>query len=88
MRAKTERLVMRWAHMILSIPILGIVYGDLAENPRALAALRYVFVPIVILSGLWMWKGPAARRLLGLAGRAQAPGRAETVREGTRHAGG
>ncbi|MBV8554904.1 MAG: hypothetical protein JO116_05020 [Planctomycetaceae bacterium] len=49
-------------HVILSVPILGYIYGPLAVRPRVAFATRYVFVPIVVLSGLWRWKGNAVRR--------------------------
>jgi hypothetical protein len=62
MNAKTERRILRWAHMVLSVPILGFIYGPVAEIPRAAFATRYVFVPALIVSGLWMWKGHAVRR--------------------------
>ncbi|SIO57942.1 hypothetical protein SAMN05444166_5529 [Singulisphaera sp. GP187] len=64
MTAKTERQIFRWLHLILSIPILGLIYGPVAEIPSAALATRYVFVPIVILSGFWMWKGHVVRRYL------------------------
>jgi thiosulfate reductase cytochrome b subunit len=67
MNASTERQILRWIHLILSIPILGFIYGPVAENPRAAFATRFIFVPSVILSGLWLWKGHAIRRwMLGL----------------------
>jgi thiosulfate reductase cytochrome b subunit len=62
MIANTERQILRWVHLILSVPILGFIYGPVAENPRAAFAVRYVRVPVVIISGLWMWKGHAVRR--------------------------
>jgi len=57
MKAATERKIIRWIHLILSIPIVGYIYGPVAGIPEAAAAVRWVFFPIVILSGLWMWKG-------------------------------
>ena len=57
MTAATERKVLRWTHLILSIPIIGYIYGPVAAIPEAVNAVRFVFFPIVILSGLWMWKG-------------------------------
>jgi hypothetical protein len=42
---------------VLSIPILGYIHGPVSEIPPAAFATRFVFVPAVILSGLWMWKG-------------------------------
>jgi thiosulfate reductase cytochrome b subunit len=57
MTAATERKILRWTHLVLSIPIIGYIYGPVAEIPEAVVAVRFVFFPIVILSGLWMWKG-------------------------------
>jgi hypothetical protein len=74
--ARTERRILRWAHIILSVPILGYIYGPVADRPAAAFATRYVFVPAVALSGFWMWKGQAVRRLtLGpLSSAAERPG--------------
>jgi hypothetical protein len=57
MKAATERKIFRWVHLVLSIPIIGYMYGPVAEIPRAAFATKFVFVPIVVLSGFWMWKG-------------------------------
>jgi hypothetical protein len=65
MKASTERMLLRWAHIILSIPIIGYIYGPVAEIPRAALAVQWVFVPMVILSGLWMWKGAVMKRWFG-----------------------
>jgi hypothetical protein len=64
MKASAERMLMRWAHIILSVPIIGYIYGPVSEIPRAALAVRWVFVPTVILSGLWMWKGAVVKRWL------------------------
>lgn len=56
MKPAGERKMLRWVHLILSIPILGAVYGQIPAG-EGLNAVRYVFLPIVVLSGLWMWKG-------------------------------
>jgi hypothetical protein len=58
-----ERKIMRWIHLILSIPIIGYIYGPVAERPEAVFATRVFFVPIVILTGLWMWKGHLLKKL-------------------------
>jgi hypothetical protein len=62
MKASTERKVIRWIHIILSIPIIGYIYGPVAEIPEAARAVRFVFLPIIILSGLWLWKGQWLRK--------------------------
>jgi hypothetical protein len=62
MRASTERKFLRWLHILLSIPVIGFIYGPVAEKPEAAFAVRWVFFPIVILSGLWMWQGHMIKR--------------------------
>lgn len=62
MKASTERKIIRWLHLLLSIPILGFIYGPVSEIPRAAFATRFVFMPVVILSGLWLWKGHAVKK--------------------------
>jgi hypothetical protein len=58
-----KRTVVRWAHMILGIPIIGYVYSPFEEIPNYAPAVRYVFLPAIVLAGLWMWKGHVIRRM-------------------------
>jgi hypothetical protein len=58
------RSVFRWIHLIFSIPILGYIYSPFEKIPNYAPATRFVFVPVMVLTGLWMWKGHVVRRLL------------------------
>jgi hypothetical protein len=53
----TKRWILRSIHLVLSIPILGYIYGEPSEVQQYAAAARFVFVPVIILSGLWMYAG-------------------------------
>jgi hypothetical protein len=57
MKASTERNILRWFHIIASIPIVGYVYGPVSSIPEAVIVVRWILFPAVILTGLWMWKG-------------------------------
>ncbi|WP_343703169.1 hypothetical protein [Chitinophaga sp.] len=57
MKASTERKIIRWLHIILSIPVIGYIYGPVAAIPNAASGVRWVFFPLIVLSGLWLWKG-------------------------------
>jgi hypothetical protein len=57
MKASTERKIIRWVHLILSIPIIGYIYGPVSEIEEATTMVRWVFLPVIVLSGLWLWKG-------------------------------
>lgn len=64
MKAATERKIMRWAHILLSIPVIGYIYGPVAEIERAAFAVKFIIFPIIVLSGFWLWKGHLLRKAL------------------------
>lgn len=61
--SSTTRMILRLIHLIFAIPIIGYVYSPFEQIPNYAPAVRYVFVPVLGLSGLWMWKGHLVRRL-------------------------
>lgn len=62
----TRRAILRCLHLVLSIPVLGYIYGEPAEVLPYAAAVRFVFVPVIILSGFWMYAG-VVFALMGVA---------------------
>jgi hypothetical protein len=64
MNQGTLRFVFRWIHIVFSIPILGYIYSPFDQIPNYAHITRFVFVPALVLSGLWMWKGHVLRRLV------------------------
>jgi hypothetical protein len=64
MKASTERSILRWIHIAFSIPILGYIYSPFEEIPKYADFVRHIVVPVILLSGLWMWKGYVLRRLV------------------------
>jgi len=64
MKEATKRSVFRWIHIIFGIPIIGYIYDSPSDTPNYASTVRYVFLPALLLSGLWMWKGHVLRRLL------------------------
>ena len=64
MREATKRSILRWIHIVLAIPIIGYVYSPFKELPNYAPVVRYIAVPIIALTGLWMWKGHVLRRLI------------------------
>ena len=64
MNGGTKRSVFRWIHIICSIPIIGYIYTPFDAIPDYAPATRFVFLPVMLLSGLWMWKGHVVRRLV------------------------
>jgi hypothetical protein len=58
------RSIVRCVHLIVAIPILGYIYSPFDKLPDYASATRFVFVPFMIISGLWMWKGQLVRQLI------------------------
>jgi hypothetical protein len=64
MKESTQRTIVRCIHLVLSIPILGYIYSPFKVLPMYAPRVRFVVVPVMVLSGLWMWKGHLLRRLI------------------------
>ena len=64
MKDATIRTILRWIHIVFSIPIIGYIYSPFERIPDYAPATRFVFFPVMLLTGLWMWKGHVVRRLM------------------------
>ena len=63
MKETTKRSIVRTIHLILAIPIIGYIYSPFEVIPDYAFPTRFIFLPAMVLSGLWMWKGHLVRRL-------------------------
>lgn len=59
---KLERDFIRTLHLLLSIPILGYLYGPVESIPQAAWFVRWIAMPLVIVSGFWLWLKPRVVR--------------------------
>ena len=57
MNNATKRSILRWIHIVCTIPVLGYVYGPISEVQQYAGVARLVFVPVIILTGYWMYAG-------------------------------
>ena len=57
MNNATKRSILRWIHLIFAIPIIGYVYSPFEELPNYAPVVRFVSIPVLILSGFWMYAG-------------------------------
>jgi hypothetical protein len=64
MNDATKRSILRWINIVFGIPIIGYVYGPFEELPNYAPVVRFVSIPVLVLSGFWMWKGKVIRRLV------------------------
>lgn len=67
------RTIFRWIHIVCGIPILGYIYDSPKDTPYYAWSIREGFLPVLVISGLWMWKGHVVRRLFSKTGKRQNP---------------
>ena len=72
MTEATKRSIFRWIHIVFGIPVIGYIYSPFKELPNYAPVVRYVALPVIALSGLWMWKGHLVRRLISKTRQTQA----------------
>jgi hypothetical protein len=63
-----SRAVFRWIHIVFAIPIAGYIYSPFDKIPQYAPLTRFFFIPVLVLTGLWMWKGHVVRRLFSKGG--------------------
>jgi hypothetical protein len=64
MNSDNKRSILRWIHLVFSIPIIGYIYSPFDQIPNYAPVVRFIAAPVIVVSGLWMWKGHVVRRLL------------------------
>ena len=64
MSEPTKRSILRWIHIIAGLPLIGFVYGPQPETEPYRYMFKYVFVPVLLVTGFWMWQGHRVRRLI------------------------
>ncbi|MBE2180675.1 MAG: hypothetical protein IAE97_09415 [Chthoniobacterales bacterium] len=63
MKPNTKRTILRWIHILFGLSLLGYIYGPPEETVQYLPFFRYFYMPVILLSGLLMWKGHVLTRL-------------------------
>ncbi len=64
MKETSRRSILRLIHIIFGIPIAGYIYSPFEQLPNYAPVVRFIAIPALVLSGLWMWKGHVLRQLI------------------------
>jgi hypothetical protein len=64
MSDSTKRKISRWIHVVFGMPVIGYIYSPFEDIHYYARSVRYFFLPVLLVSGLWMWKGHLLRRLV------------------------
>jgi hypothetical protein len=73
MKEATKRSILRWIHIIISIPIIGYIYSPFEEFQITPSAVRFVFLPVIVLSGFGCGKAMSFDDLFRKSSRNEIP---------------
>ncbi len=60
-----RRTVLRWAHVVAGSLVATVIYSPLRENEAFVMAVQVALIPVLIVTGIWMWQRARVERLLG-----------------------
>ncbi len=63
MKASTKRNFVRWLHIATGSVIGVYIYSPWGQVISFQIITKAIVIPLVVLSGLWMWKGHLLRKL-------------------------
>jgi hypothetical protein len=65
MKSSAKRKVVRWLHIGAGGVIATYIYSPWGAMPAFQIAIKAIVIPLIILSGLWLWKGHLLRKYFG-----------------------
>jgi len=64
MKVAQQRNLFRWLHIIAGSIIATYIYSPWAEISLFQILTKFVVIPLLILTGMWLWKGHLLRRMM------------------------
>jgi len=61
---KKIRVMLRWMHIVSGLIILCYIYSPFHEIFIFQIAVKFLIIPIITLSGIWIWKFMAINKFL------------------------
>ena len=63
---KKLRTILRWVHIVLGLVIMCYIYSPFHERPGFQIFVKWIALPVITLSGIWIWQFKLVNRRLGL----------------------
>jgi len=64
MKAIKIRVTIRWIHIILGLTIMCYIYSPFHENVYFQVIIKFIILPVIFLTGVWIWKFKAINHWL------------------------
>lgn len=68
MSAAKLRTVLRWTHIFIGMFVGAYFYSPLSQTDWALPLIKFALIPLLVVSGVVMWKQPQIMRLFRRGG--------------------
>lgn len=62
MNESKVRTILRWTHIILGLIIMCYIYSPFGKERAFQIAVKFLIIPVITFSGLWLWKFKAFNR--------------------------
>lgn len=60
------RTIFRWVHIVLGLTLLCYVYSPFHKYIAFQIFVKFAAIPVIVISGLWLWKFNVFNRLFGI----------------------
>ncbi len=64
MSNKQFRQIVRFGHIVEGVLIAIYIYSPLSSNPAFDALIKFVILPLIVLSGLALWQQPRVMKVI------------------------
>ena len=66
MTAAQCRGFLRWMHVVLGLVVMCYIYSPFHEHKVFQLLMKFVIIPVITLTGIWIWKFKEVNRFIGL----------------------
>lgn len=58
------RVLLRWVHIALGVVLLCYVYSPFGEAKAFQIGVKFIVLPVIALTGIWIWKFQSLNKAL------------------------
>ena len=66
LKAKKVRIAIRWMHIVLGLVVMCYIYSPFHENESFQIVMKFVIIPVITITGIWIWQFRAVNKFLGV----------------------
>ena len=66
---KQQRTILRYSHLVAGLLNVFFIYTPLGDVPAFELLVQIILVPVIVITGVWMWQQARVRKLLAKGSR-------------------